>query len=37
MSELFDDEELLSLDQNSLFAENTSVTVLGKTFSRLGT
>lgn len=33
MSELFDDEELLSLDQNSLLAENTSVTVLGKTFS----
>ena len=33
MSSLFSDEELLSLDQNSLFAENTSVTVLGKTFT----
>lgn len=33
MSSLFSDEELLSLDQNSFFAENTSVTVLEKTFT----
>ena len=33
MSGLFTDEELLGLDQNSLFADNSPVTVLGKTFA----
>ena len=33
MSGLFNEEDILGLDQNSLFADNIPVTVLGKTFA----